>query len=98
MGGNMRKVNLEEEYSLYVDFDDNYNASLFNLIIKGGELVIVDEDGRRFWFINRSQKGLNKFIADWEERIGQKHSKVWVEDSEGKKVDLNTVSTRGAPI
>lgn len=96
----MRHVNIEDQYALFIDCNDGYSPSRFNLIIKSGELVIIGEDGRNYWFLIRSMKDFESFIEDQVKKNNYTNSlkDVWVEDFNGNKIPVERVTTQGAPI
>jgi hypothetical protein len=94
----MRHIKIEDQFQLYINYGNGYKPTLYNLIIKGDELVLIDEDGYNYWFVNRSQKGIREFLEARSDHLGETWTSFYVEDFEGNPIDPLDVLTSGAPM
>lgn len=88
---NVNLNNSENVYSFYLDFNDEYAASLFTLVVRKDELIFLNEDRDQFWITQKSESGVLEFIKQQEKEIGEKHMQYWLEKGGGDQVKLMEV-------
>lgn len=67
-------VEADNAYLFYLKFDDDYAPELFTLVVRENELMFLGEDGIEFWFVEKSESGVLKFIKTVEKEVGEKHT------------------------